>query len=87
MTPLRPTGRYRAAMLPETQRPSAPSGGAKLLLVIVLVVLAVIAIPASAVMGWQEIGLIVLALVLFLWPALVLYALYRRRGASGGQPQ
>jgi uncharacterized membrane protein YhaH (DUF805 family) len=67
-------------MFPETQRPSAPSGGAKLLLVIVLVVLAVIAIPASAAMGWQEIGLIVLALLIFLWPALAFYAWARRRG-------
>jgi uncharacterized membrane protein YhaH (DUF805 family) len=67
-------------MLPETQRPSAPGGGAKLLLVIVLVVLAVIAIPASAALGWQEIGLILLAILLLTWPALAFYAWARRRG-------
>ena len=80
MTPEWPPGRYRAAMLPEAHRRPALSGGAKLLLVILLVVLAVIGIPALAALGWQELGLIVLALLLLTWPALAFYAWARRRG-------
>jgi hypothetical protein len=67
-------------MLPEAHRRPALSGGAKLLLVILLVVLAVIGIPALAALGWQELGLIVLALLLLTWPALAFYAWARRRG-------
>jgi hypothetical protein len=80
VTPERPPGRYRAAMLPEAHRRSALSGGAKLLLVILVVVLAVIGIPALATLGWQELGLVVVALLILTWPALAFYAWARRRG-------
>jgi hypothetical protein len=79
MTPNGSDQRYRPAMLPEAPRRSALSGGAKLLLVLLAIVLAVIAIPALAV-GWQELGLILLALLLLSWPALAFYAWARRRG-------
>ena len=43
------------------------------------IVIALIAIPALA-LGWQELGLILLALVFLSWPALAFYAWAKRRG-------
>jgi hypothetical protein len=67
-------------MLPEAPRRAPLSGGAKLLLAIVLVVVVVVAIPSLATLGWQELGLVVLALLLLTWPALAFYAWAKRRG-------
>jgi hypothetical protein len=67
-------------MLPEADPRSPLSGGTKLLLVVAALVIGVIVIPASAAMGWQEIGLIILALLILTWPALAFYAWAKRRG-------
>jgi hypothetical protein len=47
---------------------------------LLLVVFAVAGLAASMGMGWQESGLILLAVLLLVWPALAFYAWARRRG-------
>ena len=70
MTPIRTPERYGPAM---TERLSslAPTTAA----VAVLLVLC-----GLAGIGWQELGLIVLALLILVWPALAFYAWAKRRG-------
>jgi hypothetical protein len=63
-------------MLPEADPRSTLGGGTKLL----LVAIAVVGIATSLGMGWQEIGFLLLALLLLTWPALAFYAWARRRG-------
>ena len=67
-------------MLPEAPRRPPLNAPAKVLLAILLVVLGVIAIPAMTSMGWPELSLIALALLLVTWPALAFYAWAKRRG-------
>ena len=57
--------------------PRPTLGGGTTLL---LVAIGVITVAAWAGLGWQETGLIVLALLLLTWPALAFYAWARRRG-------
>jgi hypothetical protein len=62
---------------------SAPSpvlgGGTKLALALI----AVVGIALSLGLGYQEVGLILLALLLLTWPALAFYAWARHRGDLG----
>jgi hypothetical protein len=44
------------------------------------VVAVVLILGGLARLGWQELGLIVLALLLLTWPAVAFYAWARRRG-------
>jgi hypothetical protein len=75
-----PSSRYRPAMteLPRSGTDPRPTLGGSTILLLVLI--AVAGLAAWAGLGWQEIGLIVLALLLLTWPALAFYAWARRRG-------
>ena len=47
---------------------------------LLLVVFAVAGVAASLGMGWQETGLILIAVLLLAWPALAFYVWAQRRG-------
>ena len=67
-------------MRPEADPRRSLSGGTKLLLVLVAIIAIPVLMPAGAAFGWQEIGLVLLALLLLTWPALAFYAWAKRRG-------
>ena len=75
MTPNRPRDRYRPAMLPEAERGHRPGLMPAAVAVAVLLILG-----GLAGLGWQEVGLIVVAVLILTRPALAFYAWARRRG-------
>ena len=63
-----------------TELPGAHTGRLPRLVPVAVVVAALLILGGLAGLGFQEIGLIVLALLLLTWPALAFYAWAKRRG-------
>jgi len=69
--------------LPDAGTDPRPAVGGRTELL--LVVIAVAGVAASLGLGWQETGLILLAVLLLVWPALAFHA-WARRGATCPDP-
>ena len=76
MTPMRPAERYGAAMV---EQPTAGAQQRSGLPAAALIIAAVLVVSGLLGVGWQELGLIGLAVLLLAWPALAFYAWARRR--------